>query len=172
MAETPKTRNERALKAFDEWEQLVRESNGKPNALGAIARQLGFGGSTSFKIADADRHARVLQEWRDAQREYLVQSGLELTESVAEVSGATFVDEKGTTRIVEPHAALKAADIKIRAGGGYTEQIEVSGPDGGPMEVLNPDVVAAVDRFAALTASAVRAAARTGTGEASSDPDA
>lgn len=46
---------------------------------------------------------------------------------------------------------------------GDKTKVELSGPDGGPMEVTSPDVVAAAERFAALTDAAVRRAAATGT---------
>lgn len=63
--------------------------------------------------------------------------------------------------------SLRATTFALAALHGYREKSETvhTGPDGGPMEVTNPDVAAAIDRLTALTAGALRAAQREGTRE-------
>lgn len=53
---------------------------------------------------------------------------------------------------------------------GDKTRLELTGADGGPMEVTNPDVVAAAERFAALTDAAVRRAGTDGEDGATTDP--
>lgn len=64
---------------------------------------------------------------------------------------------------------VKAATWGLNVIHGMRERraVEMTGADGGPMEVTNPDVAAAVDRFTALTDAAVRRTTSPGTGPAS-----
>lgn len=75
---------------------------------------------------------------------------------------------------LEHKDALRANTFILGAIHGRTDQagrLEVVGAGGGPVEVTNPDVAAAIERFTALADAAVRAASR-GTAEPAALPAA
>jgi hypothetical protein len=68
---------------------------------------------------------------------------------------------------------LRAAEAALKMLHGYGEKqsLELTGADGGPVEVTSPDVADAAERFIALTAAAVRRTPGLGTDEAPGEPD-
>lgn len=138
--------------------RMAAEAHGHPSAPRRFAIDLGYNGSSAMRPHEG--FAAVMDAWREERDTGLVDWGLEQVQTVGELCAETYSDKDGVTRVKDPQAAIRAGETAIRAGGGFTERVEMTGADGGPLEVQNPDVAAAVDRFAALTDAAVRAATR------------
>lgn len=63
------------------------------------------------------------------------------------------------------------ASLAMLYGLSEKQSLELTGAEGGPLEVTNPDVAAAVDRFTALADAAVRRTVLDGTDSPPSEPE-
>lgn len=116
----------------DRWQALVLDGEDPSTA----ARQLGFAGSSAFRRADKQRHAEVLDLWRETQR---AQDRKLARDTLREIAGSTNSSET---------ARVQAADRLARASGyiGDKVELELSGPDGGPIEIEGGTSLADVAR--------------------------
>lgn len=157
---------------WDRWEELIfKADNGSEP--GDAARALGFGGSSTFKRSDPVRHAEILDKWREDRKEQDRQTVRDtLRDNIARAMEPTPILYKGEPTGYFEWAgpvALRAAELLGKDAGMFQERVELSGPEGGPMEVTNPDVAAAIDR---LTSGIVRLAARAAERNAALNPHA
>jgi hypothetical protein len=125
---------------FKRWEDLIVKGADPSHA----AKELGFGGSSTFKRVDPVKHAEVLEvyrERRDADDRKLARDVLR------EIAA----DEEAP-----PATRVQAAQHVGKAGGLFddTQRVELTGKDGGPIEVERTDVEAEIERIMARLAAA------------------
>lgn len=120
------------------------------------AREVGVPGKRAQVRAAIEADPDLKADLRQARREGLGKQGLGI-KSLYKVLSEIVSDPEHKDR-------LKAAMYALNLNGVVERQrVEMTGEDGGPVEVNNPDVAAAVDRFTALADAAIRAASRRGT---------
>lgn len=117
---------------FKRWEALILAGADPSHA----AKDLGFGGSSSFKRADPTKHAEVLQVWRERQQADDRKTARDTLREIAEA---------GTSMLVPAAARVSAASTLGKAAGMFeADKLEISGPQGGPLEV---DIAGAAARL-------------------------
>lgn len=115
---------------FLRWENLILKGLDPT----AAARDLGFGGSSTFKRADPVKHAAVLEVWRERRDTDDVKLARDTLREITRAKKA-------------PAAArVTAATTLGKAAGMFdeTQRIELSGPQGGAIEV---DIAGAAARL-------------------------
>jgi hypothetical protein len=116
------------------------------------ARRAGIAGTSSQVrgfLRNDPEFQQVLEEARGVILERVGLGVPKLLENLGEVA-----NEKSPSQLRAIEYALSLHGVQPR------QRVEVTGEDGDPVEVNNPDVAAAVDRFTALADAAIRAAAR------------
>lgn len=117
--------------------------------------------AAAVESAIADRVARlgISQDWVVAR----------LVENAEQALRAVPVyDREGNETgeyTYQGNVANKALELLGKHVGMFGTKLELTGADGGPLEVANPDVAAAIDRFTALAARAIREASNPDTRE-------
>lgn len=100
---------------FDRWEQLIAQGDDPSQA----AKQLGFGGSSSFKRADRARHAEALEWWRTNTRqadvEY-VRNNLVVNVETARLAGDLPASNKAL-ELIGKHAGMFDDHLEIEHTG-------------------------------------------------------
>lgn len=104
---------------FDRWEQLIAEGDDPSRA----AKALGFGGSSSFKRADAQRHAETLAWWREARQQ----------DDVEYVRDKLRDNVEAAMSEGERNAANRGLELIGKQAGMFDDRIEID--HGGPVEV-------------------------------------
>ena len=121
---------------FLRWENLILTGLDPT----AAARELGFGGSSTFKRADATKHAEVLEVWRERRDADDVKLARDTLREIAVKKRA-------------PAAArVSAASTLGKAAGMFddTQRVEISGPGGRPLEVDTDAAARLREKLAAL----------------------
>ena len=117
---------------FDRWEALILKGDDPSHA----AKELGFGGSSTFKRTDPVKHAEVLQVWRERRDADDVKLARDTLREIAEAE---------TSPLITAAARVSAATTLGKAAGMFeADKLEISGPQAGPLEV---DIAGAAARL-------------------------
>lgn len=124
---------------FDRWEALVYEKRIPP---WEAAKQLGFGGSSTFKRTDPQRHYELLTWWRasieEEDREYVRDK---LKENVEQAMRAVPVLDREGNEIGEftfrGDVANRSLELLGKTVGMFadTQRVELTGADGGAVAI-------------------------------------
>ncbi len=126
---------------FDRWSALVAAGQDPSHA----AKDLGFGGSSTFKRIDSTRYAEVLEVWRERRDADDRKTARDTLREIA---------DSETSMLVSAAARVSAATSLGKAAGMFdeTQRVELTGRDGGPLEV---DVAGAAARLREKLAAVV-----------------
>lgn len=121
-------------------------------------RKVGAKGSKGHLGSLVDEDLR--EEIAEVRCESLKKAGLGHSDLIAKLAWIVH-DDGNSSQLRAIQAAFGLHGIQL----GQVDRVELTGPDGGPMEVTNPDVAAAIERFTSLADAAIRAATRSGAPE-------
>ena len=130
-------------KTREKYDTLRVESSkyfANPNIQAAIAARL-----EAVAMSKEEALHRLAEQGRNEQMQYLNEDGsIDLERLIADgkahlIKGVKFVGKDADRMLVEFYDAQTALDKIVRAGGGYVDRVEHSGPSGGPVPVAVDD---------------------------------